>query len=230
MHYLAILTVTFAALFGIPARPVYAQAVDETGELTRARMRTEVSLGAQSWPGVAELDPLAAGRFDEAGFNFGAAVHWPLPRFHERGLMLGVDFVLFPNESNIAFRSEDLMLRGLYLTPSLRWYPNAKRRWSLDAGVGLYLVDIAEVDSDYGLYVETELWEATAAGGYIGTTWNFGAAGDDGNGGLFVSFKIHFFDLGSVRDEDPSLPATLGDNAGSLSRGIYQLQLGYRWQ
>lgn len=189
--------------------------------------RSEISLGISSWPDAASVAPLAAGSFDRTGFVLGGAVHWPLPNFDARGLMLGIDFVLFPHESDIAFRREDLVLRGGYLTPSLRWYPRSQQRFSVDVGAGLYIADIAEVRSGYGFYTETELWEATTAGGYVGGTWNFGAAGNDGP---FVSLKVHFADFGTVRDEDPLLPATLGNDAGRLSGGLFQLQFGYRWQ
>lgn len=217
----------FAPVVLFAALPLAAEPVDEPRPDSRTGFRSELALGAHAWPDASSLAPLAGGRFDDVGFNLGGAVHWRLPDFAAHGVMLGLDFVLFPSESSVPFLSEDLMLRGGYLTPSLRWYPRSQRRFSVDAGAGVYIADIAEVRTGYGFFAETELWEATTAGGYVGGTWNFGKVDDDG---MFVSFKVHFFDFGTVRDEDPLLPATLGDDAGRLSRGMYQLQFGYRWQ
>jgi len=44
------------------------------------------------------------------------------------------------------------------------------------------------------------------------------------------SFKTHFADLGTVRDENPVLPWTPGDDAGDLSGPIHMFQIGYRWR
>lgn len=225
MLHAVLRALTPAVLFA--ALPLAAQTADELEPESRPGPRTEITLGAHAWPDASSLKPLAAGGFDDAGFNLGGAVHWPLPGFTEHGVMLGADFVLFPTDSDVPFLSEDLTLRGGYLTPSLRWYPKSQQRFSVDVGAGVYIADIAEVRTGYGFFTETELWEATTAGGYFGGTWNFGAVRGDG---LFVSFKVHFFDFGTVRDEDPLLPATLGDDAGRLSRGMYQLQFGYRWR
>ena len=211
----------------VAALPLAAEPADEPGPAARTGPRTEVTLGVHAWPDAGGLAPVASGSFDDAGFNLGGAVHWPLPDFETHGIMIGADLVLFPTESNVPFLSEDLILRGGYLTPSLRWYPRSQRRLSIDVGAGVYVADIAEVRTDYGLFSEIELWETTTAGGYVGGTWNFA---DAGSSGLFASVKVHFFDLGTVRDEDPSLPVTLGDDAGRLSRGMVQLQFGYRWR
>lgn len=227
MYHLVFRTFAIGALLAASPLAAQAQSVDRSESPPRIGARTEVMLGAHAWLDAEDLQPLADGSFDNAGFNLGGAVHWPLPQFHRHGVLLGVDFVLLPTESSVRFLRDDLILRGGYLTASVRWYPRLQRRISVDAGAGLYIADIAEVGAGYGLFTETELWEATAAGGYLGGTWNFGAVADDG---VFVSFKVHFVDFGTVRDEDPLLPATLGDDAGSLKRGVYQLQFGYRWQ
>ena len=44
------------------------------------------------------------------------------------------------------------------------------------------------------------------------------------------SFKTHFADFGTVRDENPVLPWTPGDDAGDLSGPIHMFQIGYRWR
>lgn len=202
-----------------------ADDADEAGPA--ARMRAEVFIGAHAWPGLGDLTPLTEGRFDDAGFTLGAAMHWPLERFRGLKLSVGVDIALFATESDIDFREEPLIARGAWLVPSVRWYPG-RGRHSIDAGFGVYLVDIAEVTGEYGLFVETEVWEQTGFGGFIGASWNLGAS--TAASGLTVAIRVHHFDLGTVRDDDPFLPATLGADAGSMSGPVYQLQLGYRWQ
>ena len=190
-----------------------------------AGIRYEVALGFNSWNSLADLEPVADGSFDEIGYVFSGAIHWPV---RSDTLLLGFDAGLFPSESSIRHVRDELIARGLYLVPSLKWRPAATKRLSLDAGIGYYLVDIAEVVSDYAFYVETEFWQSSALGGFIGGTWNFGSATQ--SRGLMVAIKTHFFDLGSVNDEDSFLPTRLGPDAGKLSGPVYQLQLGYRWE
>lgn len=190
-------------------------------------MRTEVFVGAHAWPGIGELEPRSEGHFDDAGFSLGAAVHWPLEGFGAPQLQVGVDMAVFATESDIDFRRESLIARGAWLVPSVRWYPGNGPH-SIDAGAGVYLVDIAEVTGEYGFFIETELWEQSGLGGYVGATWNFG--GGAAASGLTVSVRVHHFDLGTVRDEDLFLPATLGNDAGSLTGPVFQLQVGYRRQ
>lgn len=204
-----------------------AQAAADTGN---AGIRYEAAIGIHSLDGITELRPVGQGEFDELGFNLGGAVHWPYRRDDNHDLRFGFDFGFFASGSNISFITDDLITRGGYLVPSLKWKPGAGNRFSLDAGLGFYLVDIAELAGDYPWTVETEVWEESAIGGFIGVTWDFVSAGSAKNRGLMLSFKVHFFDLGTVRDEDPALPVTLGTDAGSLSDGMYQLQLGYRWE
>lgn len=191
-------------------------------------VRYEVALGFSSWSALADLQPVAEGSFDDIGYIFSGAVHWPFRSGENSELLLGIEAGLFPNESNIRFVNDNLLGRGLYLTPSLKWTPGALKRLSLDAGLGYYLVDIAEVTTDYSWYTETELWSDSALGGFVGGTWDFGSASR--RHGAMLSLKAHFFDLGTVRDEDPLLPARLGPDAGDLSGPMIQLQLGYRWE
>lgn len=194
------------------------------------RIRYEVAIGIHGLPGLAELQPASQGDFDEVGLNLGGAVHWPTRHVGNHKLRLGFDIGLFANGSNILFVSDHLILRGAYLVPSIKWEPGASDRFSLDAGLGFYLIDIAEVAGDYPWLIETEIWEQSGFGGYFGVTRDFMSTGGARNRGLMVSFKVHFFDLGTVRDEDPGLPLRLGTDAGKLDRGMYTLQLGYRWE
>ena len=212
---------------GFLALGAYAQDAN-TQQGDSGGVRYEVALGFSSWSALADLQPVTDGSFDSVGFVFSGAVHWPVRAYEKSGLLLGIEAGLFPNESDIRFVSDNLLGRGLYLTPSLKWKPGAKRRLSLDAGLGYYLVDIAEVVSDYPWYFETELWSDSSIGGFVGATWDFGSAAR--RRGAMLSMKAHFFDMGTVRDEDPLLPARLGPNAGNLSGPMFQLQLGYRWE
>lgn len=211
-------------LLSFGAAPTAEEAIEGGG------VRYEASVGFHGWADLDDLEPVSPGDFHQSGYSLSGAAHWPLPRRGDSELRLGVDFGLFMNESDIVFISEQLISRGLYLTPSLKWKPGKNKRVSLDAGLGYYLVDIAEVVSDYGWFVETELWSASSFGGYVGGTWNFGQVTGVKRNGIILSLKIHFFDLGTVKDEDPSLPVRLGPDAGTLSGPVYQLQVGYRWE
>lgn len=215
----------FLVCWLLPAETYANDVATEQG--TGGGVRYEVALGFNSWSALGELQPVASGEFDEVGYVFSGAVHWPVRRSGDNELLLGFDAGLFPNESSIAFVSDNLLARGLFLVPSLKWRPGTTKRLSLDAGIGYYLVDIAEVVSEYSFYIETEVWQEDGIGGFVGGTWNLGAATEDR--GAMLSFKIHYFDFGPVRDEDPFLRTTLGSDAGKLSGPVYQLQFGYRW-
>ncbi len=156
-------------------------------------------------------------------------MHWPLKRFAHSELLAGIDLGLFANESDIRFISESLTARNGYLVPSVKWMFGRRHRYSLDAGVGYYLADIAEVFSDYPLYGETVLWEEGVVGGYLGGTLDFRGGEASRSRGAMMSLKVHFVDFGSVRDEG-RLPPTLGQNAGRLRGPVYMYQVGYRWR
>ena len=212
--------------------PVLASAspAEENVEwVTTHRGRYEIAIGAHSWPGLADLDSARDGEFDAIGFNVSLAAHWPVKRMSDSELLAGIDLGLLTNDSNIRFISESLTARNAYLTPSVKWMFGRKHRYSLDAGIGYYLQDIAEVVSEYPLYRETQLWEESAAGGYLGGTIDFGGGEPSRSHGVMMSLKIHFVDFGTVRDEG-RLPPTLGQDAGRLTGPIYVYQLGYRWR
>ena len=112
------------------------------------------------------------------------------------------------NDSNIRFISEPLTARNGYLAPSVKWMFGHTHRYSLDAGVGYYLQDIAEVITDYPLYGETVLWEESAVGAFVGGTIDFRGGEPSRSHGWMMSLKVHFADFGTVRDEG-RLPPTL---------------------
>lgn len=191
----------------------------------RMAPRFEAAIGVHGWPKLADIRA-TQGEFDETGFSLGGAAHWPLRRVGNGNVLAGVDFGLFTNDSSISFLLDSLIARGAYLIPSVKW--RVAERLSIDAGIGVYLVDIAEVASEY-FFVETEVWEQGTAGGYVGATWDVTSSEGRRTRGFVVSAKVHFFDLGPVRDEDERLPVRFGQDAGDLSGPLYQLQLGYRW-
>lgn len=204
-------------------------AADEAVATDDVRSRFEVAIGTHSWPGIAGIKSLNGGSFDEVGLSLNAAAHFPWRRMGDGLLMAGVDIGLFSNDSNILLNTDTLISRGGFITPSVKWKPDANGRWSLDAGLGYYLVDIAEVLTDY-FYFEFEVWQASAIGGFVGATWDRAPANPEKQRGLTASFKVHMADFGEVRDENESLPARFGPNAGKLSGPVYQLEIGYRWQ
>lgn len=215
-----------AALLG-PGSMALAQ--DDVEWVTTSRGRFEIALGAHSWPALANLDAAAGGEFDQAGFNISLAAHWPVKRFVDSELLAGLDLGLYANESDIRFIFESLTARNGYLVPSVKWMFGRRHRYSLDAGVGYYLADIAEIFSDYPLYGETVLWDEGAVGGYLGGTIDFRGGEPSRSRGMMMSLKVHFVDFGTVRDDD-FLPPTLGQDAGRLDGPVYMYQVGYRWR
>ena len=204
-------------------------AEDDIDWVTTSRGRYEIAIGAHSWPALANLEPAGDGQFDEVGCNINLAAHWPVRRFDESELLAGIDLGLFSNESNIRFLSDSLVARNGYLAPSVKWMFGNRHRYSLDAGIGYYLQDITEIAGNYPMYWETQLWEESAVGGYVGGTIDFRGGEPARSRGVMMSLKVHFVDFGTVRDED-FLPRTLGQDAGRLGGPVYVYQLGYRWR
>lgn len=194
-------------------------------------IRWEASFGVHAWPAIADIEPFAGGQFDDVGINLAFAVHIRTKQKDEKELLAGFDMGFFPSESNIRLFTEDLSARGMYLTPSLKWmFGRNRHRYSLDAGIGYYLVDIAEVTILGGGYSEFELWQSSGVGGYVGGTWDIGSKDPLKTRGWMLALKVHYFDLGQVRDENAGLPARLGPAAGDMKGPVYQLQFGYRWR
>lgn len=216
-----------AAALLMPGSAALAQ--DDVEWVTTSRGRHEIAIGAHSWPGLAGLDAAAAGEFEQTGFNLSLAGHWPVKRFADSELLAGIDLGLFTNDSNVRFISDALIARNGYLVPSVKWMFGRRHRYSLDAGVGYYLADIAEIYSDYPLYGETVLWEEGAVGGYLGGTIDFRGGEPSRSRGMMMSLKVHLVDFGTVRDGD-SIPPTLGPDAGRLDGPVYMYQVGYRWR
>lgn len=216
-----------AALLLVPEAAARAQ--DDVEWVPTSRPRYEIAIGGNSWPALADLDAARDGEFDQAGFSLNLAVHWPAWRFARSELLAGVDLGVMTNDSDIRFISESLVARNGYLVPSVKWMFGHRHRYSVDAGVGFYLQDIAEVITAYPLYGETRLWEEGAVGAFLGTTFDFRGGEPSRSHGLMMSLKVHFVDFGTVRDQHP-LPQTLGPDAGNLGGPVYVYQVGYRWR
>lgn len=222
------ISLLFVAVLATLLEVANAQQDENTHWVTTSRPRYEIAIGAHSWPGLTDIQPARDGSFDETGFNISLSGHWPVKRFANSELLVGGDLGLFTNESSISFITEDVTARAGYLTPSLKWMFGTNHRYSLDAGLGYYLLDIAELAGEYPAYFETELWEDDAFGGYIGGTIDFGGGRPGKSRGFMVSMKVHFVEFEQVRDETPFFPTTLGQDAGDIAGPVYMLQVGYR--
>ncbi len=186
-------------------------------------VRFELSVGLHSWPDVEDLQPRAGDKLHKVRFNVACAVHWPVKQHGDGDLLLGFDLGLFPNKS-------DIFAGGGYLLPSVKWRPSEDRTLSVDAGFGIYRVDIAEIAGDARLFSGTDSGKRNGLGGFFGGTWNNASARRAYNRGLMTSFEVHFVDLGTVNGQDLQPPLALEADAGKLDRGFYQLHSGYRWE
>ena len=224
-------TVAFATALLVGAGDISQAAEEEvTVWVTRSGPRWEAAIGAHSWPALADLDVASEGSFDNAGFNLSLAVHVPWKRIDRSELPAGIDLGFMSNESDIRYRYDTLVARNGYITPSIKWMFGHHHRYSLDAGLGYYFLDMTEIAGEYPAYWETRLWEEGSVGGYIGGTFDFASTDPSKSHGITVNLKIHFVEFGRVSDELVTFPSTLGPDAGDLSGPIYAMQLGYRWR
>ena len=209
--------VTVAAELDTPAEPA-------TG------IRTEAWLALSSWPGLNELQPAAGGSFKQIGYGIGAAAHWPVRQLANGELLLGVEGAIMATDSDVPVLLDDLLARHGYVAVSAKWMMGTARNVSLDAGLGVHLVDIAQLETDYNSASEFESWEESAAGLFIGATWDVGAGRPNKNSGLSLGLRVYFVDLGTVRDEEVYFTPVLGADAGVLTGPLTVLRIGYRWR
>ena len=157
-----IITLALACAF-LVSGPVYAQKGDGR--------RVELWLGIYQWAALSDLSPTAGGSFDDVGFAFGGGIHWPVKQFTNSTLLIGVDGGLMSTSSSIPGIADEPISRQLYIAPSRRWHFGDGGQYSLDAGVGFHLLDLAEVGTGYGIGgLEIEHWEETAAVPYVGAS------------------------------------------------------------
>ena len=191
--------------------------------------RVELWLGIYQWAALSDLSPAAGGSFDDVGFALGGGIHWPVKQFTNSTLLIGVDGGLMSTGSSISGITDEPISRQLYLAASLRWQFGDGGQYSLDAGVGFHLLDLAEVSSIGSARSETEYWEETAVVPYVGASWDVPRKHKSA-ARFVIGVKVHFADFGIVHDEDPFLPPTLGPDAGDLSGPLIMLQLGASWR
>lgn len=189
---------------------------DLTQEITSGT-RFGFSLGAHTWPALSDLDSSTGGQFDSWGMD--VEIDWHVRTQGSGRLLWGADMGLFFTGSDIPGSSASLDARGLYLTPSVKYPVGATGNFYLDAGLGLYIVDFAELDcSTANACIETsETWEATRLGAYIGASMDLFRAG----GGRFtgsLGFKIHYANFGT--------PNGLGPDPGALNGPVFMLLFG----
>ena len=218
--YLGIIALTGGA-------PVVAE--ESEADLRNKRVRYEISIGTEIWPGASDLTGTNCGSFDAVGIHLGGAVHWPVGSFASGELLLGADLAMQSNESDIRLFVEDLSLRDLYVGPSLKWVAGRRHRYSVDVGVTYHEADIAELVGSYPNYQEIEVWEERALGTYLGATLNINAGLPDKQSGVLVAIKVHFVDF-DVDAGNLQLAQTLGPGTRPLSGPIYSLAIGYRWR
>jgi len=187
-----------------------------TEEITRGT-RFALQLGGHAWPAMADLESSIGGAFDDWGLDI--EVNWHVKARAPRRWLWGVDLGLFFTESNIPGQSSDLSARGMYLTPSIKLPVAATGLFYLDAGLGLYIVDFAELDCESVnfCFEAEEKWEATRLGGYLGASMDIlPRPGSRFRGS--VGFKIHYADFGT--------PNGIGPSPGTLDGPIVMLLLG----
>ena len=186
--------------------------------------RAELWLVATNWPSLGQIRPEAGGRFDTVGFGLGGALYLTVREFESSDLLVGIDGYIAANDSNVRGVFDDLLTRQLYLGGSVKWAFGEERGFSLDAGLGYHLVDMAEVGDGWSSF-EFEAWEAHRASAYLGATWDLPAYSLGSPGRWMIGVKAHFTDFGTV-----SGPWPLGPNAGQLEGPVYAMQIGYGWR
>ena len=191
-----------------------------------------LAVGAVYWPSLGEVDPSQAGfnpqqfgQFEVWGLNIELAYHYFAATWLGKDLWIGVDFGLFFNENT--GKTEALFLpsgetiegnigsRGLYLTPSIKWFVWGAKgpRLYLGAGIGYYLLDFAEL---YPFGEGGEIYEASALGGYIGVGVRLPIRKNNPESfALVLESKVHFADFGEF-----------ATNTGGIQGPIYLFQLG----
>ncbi len=200
--------------------PVIATyAAEESVPSAQGRWSGTVTAGLMSWSDLNHLEPAAGGGFDSLGFVVEMAGYKHVARWGPADVLIGVNLGIFATQSNVPGILEDFTQRGLYLTPSmkLRFGERGRRYLNLEAGLGWYQVDIAELICGSDPFNNTvcieiaEPYDKSTLGGYLGITGGLG-------GGFIMGFKVHFADFGNVTG--------LGPDTGDLKGPIYMLSLG----
>ncbi len=201
----------------MPVISVYA--ADESEPYVQGHWSGTATAGVMIWSDLKDLQPAAGGGFDSLGFIVELAGHKHVARWGSADVLIGADLGIFATQSNIPGITEDFTQRGLYLTPSmkLRFGERSRRYLNLEAGLGWYQVDFAELicdDDHFNNIVCIEIAEPfgeDTLGGYLGISGGFG-------GGFIMGLKVHFADFGEVTG--------LGLDTGDLKGPIYIFSRG----
>ncbi len=204
----------------LTAAPSIAADPDEqAGQKSSAQgWRLALSLGVQSWPALADLQPATGGEFDSAGMVADLAFHGPAP--FGKGWLLGLDLGITLTQGSVTGLLTDLDAETLYLTPSVK-IPLEGTPLYLDLGLGYYRADFSEVDCGLWYYEGCvdlgERWSKSSVGGYVGTTWDI-PLGETGSY-LALSLRVSYADFG--------IPGAIGPSPGQLDGPTTMLLFGW---
>jgi len=207
------------AIVGLILPVIAICAADESASQAPGHWSGTATFGLITWSDLKDLEPDAGGGFDSLGFIVELAGHKHVARWGSADVLIGVDFGISATQSDIPGNTEDFTQRGLYLTPSIkfRFGERSRRYLNMEAGLGWYQVDIAELICDEDTFnnivcIEiAEPYDEDALGGYLGISGGFG-------GGFIMGLKVHFADFGKVTG--------LGPDTGDLKGPIYIFSLG----
>jgi hypothetical protein len=207
------------AIVGLILPLISVYAADEPIPNTPGHWGGTATFGLMTWSGLRDLEPAVGGGFESLGFIVELAGHKHVARWGSADVLIGVDFGFSATQSDIPGITEDFTQRGLYLTPSMkfRFGERSRRYLNLEAGLGWYQVDFAELICDEDVFnniacIEiAEPFDQDTLGGYLGISGGFG-------GGFIMGLKVHFADFGTVTG--------LGPDTGDLKGPIYTLSLG----
>ena len=207
------------AIVGLILPVIAIFAADESASHAPGHWSGTATFGLITWSDLQDLEPDAGGGFDSLGFIVELAGHKHVTRWGSADVLIGVDFGISATQSDIPGNTEDFTQRGLYLTPSIkfRFGERSRRYLNMEAGLGWYQVDIAELICDEDILnnivcIEiAEPYDEDALGGYLGISGGFG-------GGFIMGLKVHFADFGKVTG--------LGPDTGDLKGPIYIFSLG----
>lgn len=142
----------------------------QDNEVTGPQGRYELWMGPTWWPGLGDVQP-GEGHFDSMGLGLGFAFHFPARQFEHSDLLVGFDLSVTGVDSDIGGFLSTVMARQLFFGLSAKWLTFPDRNLSLDAGVGYYDADMAEVSTRiFGL--ENEIWSSSRAGAWAGIGWD----------------------------------------------------------